>query len=234
MQFTTAAKLLAEFLGTAMIVAGVIGAGFMVATVGAGFALGLTMIAATVAAVLFVSISILGPVSGAHFNPAVTIAFLLRKAISSAAAAGYIASQVVGAIFGAVVANLMFEVPWLEISATGRFSAGTFLGEVVATFGLVLLILLLVKFEKSHLIAPSVAAWIFAGHIFTSSTSFANPAVTIGRVFSDSAASISPDSALWFVLAQLVGMAVALIVFVPLTKISISKIAILACSQKTA
>lgn len=222
MQFTTAAKLLAEFLGTAMIVAGVIGAGFMVATVGAGFALGLTMIAATVAAVLFVSISILGPVSGAHFNPAVTIAFLLRKAISSAAAAGYIASQVVGAIFGAVVANLMFEVPWLEISATGRFSAGTFLGEVVATFGLVLLILLLVKFEKSHLIAPSVAAWIFAGHIFTSSTSFANPAVTIGRVFSDSAASISPDSALWFVLAQLVGMAVALIVFVPLTKKVIS------------
>jgi len=218
MQFTTAAKLLAEVLGTAMIVAGVIGAGFMVATVGAGFALGLTMIAATVAAVLFVSISILGPVSGAHFNPAVTIAFLLRKAISSAAAAGYIASQVVGAIFGAVVANLMFEVPWLEISATGRFSAGTFLGEVVATFGLVLLILLLVKFEKSHLIAASVAAWIFAGHIFTSSTSFANPAVTIGRVFSDSAASISPDSALWFVLAQLVGMAVALIVFVPLTK----------------
>ncbi|MDA9796449.1 aquaporin [Aquiluna sp.] len=218
MQFTTAAKLLAEFLGTAMIVAGVIGAGFMVATVGAGFALGLTMIAATVAAVLFVSISILGPVSGAHFNPAVTIAFLLRKAISSAAAAGYIASQVVGAIFGAVVANLMFEVPWLEISATGRFSAGTFLGEVVATFGLVLLILLLVKFEKSHLIAASVAAWIFAGHIFTSSTSFANPAVTIGRVFSDSAASISPDSALWFVLAQLVGMAVALMVFVPLTK----------------
>jgi len=218
MQFTTAAKLLAEFLGTAMIVAGVIGAGFMVATVGAGFALGLTMIAATVAAVLFVSISILGPVSGAHFNPAVTIAFLLRKAISSAAAAGYIASQVMGAIFGAVVANLMFEVPWLEISATGRFSAGTFLGEVVATFGLVLLILLLVKFEKSHLIAASVAAWIFAGHIFTSSTSFANPAVTIGRVFSDSAASISPDSALWFVLAQLVGMAVALIVFVPLTK----------------
>ena len=222
MQFTTAAKLLAEFLGTAMIVAGVIGAGFMVATLGAGFALGLTMIAATVAAVLFVSISILGPVSGAHFNPAVTIAFLLRKAISSAAAAGYIASQVVGAIFGAVVANLMFEVPWLEISATGRFSAGTFLGEVVATFGLVLLILLLVKFEKSHLIAASVAAWIFAGHIFTSSTSFANPAVTIGRIFSDSAASISPDSALWFVLAQLVGMAVALIVFVPLTKKVIS------------
>ena len=222
MQFTTAAKLLAEFLGTAMIVAGVIGAGFMVATLSAGFPLGLTMIAATVAAVLFVSISILGPVSGAHFNPAVTIAFLLRKAISSAAAAGYIASQVVGAIFGAVVANLMFEVPWLEISATGRFSAGTFLGEVVATFGLVLLILLLVKFEKSHLIAPSVAAWIFAGHIFTSSTSFANPAVTIGRVFSDSAASISPDSALWFVLAQLVGMAVALIVFVPLTKKVIS------------
>ena len=218
MQFTTAAKLLAEFLGTAMIVAGVIGAGFMVATLSAGFPLGLTMIAATVAAVLFVSISILGPVSGAHFNPAVTIAFLLRKAISSAAAAGYIASQVVGAIFGAVVANLMFEVPWLEISATGRFSAGTFLGEVVATFGLVLLILLLVQFEKSHLVAASVAAWIFAGHIFTSSTSFANPAVTIGRVFSDSAASISPDSALWFVLAQLVGMAVALIVFVPLTK----------------
>ena len=143
---------------------------------------------------------------------------MAREGKIATSTVGYIASQVVGAIFGAVVANLMFEVPWLEISATGRFSAGTFLGEVVATLGLVLLILLLVKFEKSHLIAASVAVWIFAGHIFTSSTSFANPAVTIGRIFSDSPSSISPDSALWFVLAQLVGMAVALIVFVPLTK----------------
>lgn len=212
------AKLLAEFLGTALIVAGVIGAGFMTAALDAGYPLGLTMIAATVAAVLFVSISIFGPISSAHFNPAVTLAFLLRKAMAGTEAASYIAAQVLGAAFGAVMANLMFGSSWLEVSEIYRFSLPTFLGEVVATFGLVLLILLLVWHDKGQLIAAAVALWIFAGHIFTSSTSFANPAVTFGRIFSEAPSAISPDSALWFVLAQLVGMTVALITFVPLTK----------------
>ena len=218
MQFTTLAKLLAEFLGTAMIVAGVIGAGFMTASLDSGYPLGLTMIAATVAAVLFVAISILGPISGAHFNPAVTIAFLVRRGIAPSAAAGYIVSQIAGATSGAVIANLMFGSSWIELSEIARFSTATFLGEIVATWGLVLLILLLVKFERTQLVAASVAAWIFAGHIFTSSTSFANPAVTVGRIFSEAPSAISPDSALWFVLAQLVGVAIALITFISLTR----------------
>ena len=218
MQFTTPAKLLAEFLGTAMIVAGVIGAGFMTATMNSGYPLGLTMIAATVAALLFVAISILGPISGAHFNPAVTIAFLVRSGITPSSAAGYILSQLAGAVSGAVIANLMFGSAWIEVSEIARFSMATFLGEVVATWGLVLLILLLVKFERTQLVAASVAAWIFAGHIFTSSTSFANPAVTVGRIFSEAPSAISPDSALWFVLAQLLGMAIALLTLIPLIK----------------
>ena len=218
MQFTTLAKLLAEFLGTAMIVAGVIGAGFMTASLDSGYALGLTMIAATVAAVLFVAISILGPISGAHFNPAVTIAFLVRRGIAPSAAAGYIVSQIAGATSGAVIANLMFGSSWIELSEIARFSTATFLSEIVATWGLVLLILLLVKFERTQLVAASVAAWIFAGHIFTSSTSFANPAVTVGRIFSEAPSAISPDSAMWFVLAQLVGAAIALITFISLTR----------------
>ena len=218
MQFTTLAKLLAEFLGTAMIVAGVIGAGFMTATLDSGYPLGLTMIAATVAALLFVATSILGPISGAHFNPAVTIAFLVRSGITPSSAAGYILSQLAGAVSGAVIANLMFGSAWIEVSEIARFSMATFLGEVVATWGLVLLILLLVKFERTQLVAASVAAWIFAGHIFTSSTSFANPAVTVGRIFSEAPSAISPDSALWFVLAQLLGMAIALLTLIPLIK----------------
>ena len=218
MQFTQPAKLLAEFLGTGLIVAGVIGAGFMTAALDAGYPLGLTMIALTVAAILFVAISIFGPISGAHFNPAVTLAFLLRKAIAGSEAASYIAAQVMGAALGAIVANLMFGSSWFELSEISRFSLPTFLGEIVATWGLVLLILLLVQLEKTNLIAAAVALWIFAGHIFTSSTSFANPAVTIGRIFSEAPSGISPDSAPWFVIAQFVGMAIALLTFVVLTK----------------
>lgn len=218
MQRPLSAKLLAEFLGTALIVSGVVGAGFMTATLQSGYPLGLTMIAATVAAILFVAISIFGPISGAHFNPVVTLGFLVRKAIASGEAGAYIAAQVLGAVSGAVIANLMFGSAWLEVSKLERFSLPTFLGEVVATWGLVLLILLLVHFEKANLVAASVAAWIFAGHIFTSSTSFANPAVTLGRIFTEAPSGIAPDSALWFVLAQLIGMAIALITFAPLTK----------------
>ena len=218
MQHPLSAKLLAEFLGTALIVSGVVGAGFMTATLQSGYPLGLTMIAATVAAILFVAISIFGPISGAHFNPVVTLGFLVRKAIASGEAGAYIAAQVLGAASGAVIANLMFGSAWLEVSKIERFSLPTFLGEVVATWGLVLLILLLVHFEKANLVAASVAAWIFAGHIFTSSTSFANPAVTLGRIFTEAPSGIAPDSALWFALAQLFGMAIALITFAPLTK----------------
>ena len=213
MQTGSRAAYIAEFLGTMAIVATVIGAGFMTSELGAEAPLGLAMIAASVGAVLFVAISTLAPVSGAHFNPAVTLAFLQRKEITARAAFWYLSLQSAGAVSGAIAANLMFEAEVFAVNSISRFTTGTGLGEVVATAGLVLLILLLIRNQKANLIAAAVAAWIFAGHLFTSSTSFANPAVTFGRVFSEAPSGISLESALWFALAQIVGLALALILF---------------------
>jgi glycerol uptake facilitator-like aquaporin len=206
------AKLAAEFLGTALIVATVLGAGFAQAALGAGSALGLFMIAVSVASVLYVCISMLGPISRAHFNPVVSLALLIQKATSLAQTIAYISAQVLGALAGALVANLMFASDFV-FSSVARTSPGAFLGEVVATAGLVLIVLLLIRFSKTDLIASAIALWILAGHIFTSSTSFANPAVTIGRVVSNSPSSIAPDSALWFILAQMVGLLVSLVLY---------------------
>lgn len=211
------ARLLAEALGSLSIVMAVLGAGFMVSNLSADPALGLFMIATAVAGVLFVAISTLGPISGAHFNPIVTIAFLVRKEIDPGSAVSYLFAQLLGAGLGALAANAMFNQA-TAISAVERLSLGAMVGEVVASAGLVLLILLLVDFNKSNLIAPAVAIWIMAGHIFTSSTAFANPAVTFGRIFSLAPSSISIESALYFALAQLVGLALALIVSAQLRK----------------
>lgn len=211
------AKFLAESLGTGSIVATVLGAGFMTQSLGADPAISLLMIAVAVAGVLFVAISTLGPISGAHFNPIVSISFLIKKSLDAPTAFLYLTAQLLGAITGALLVSLMFDTG-ISFSEVSRISTGAFVGEVVASFGLVLIILLLIQFEKTVLIAPSVALWILAGHLFTSSTSFANPAVTIGRFFSSSPSSINLDSALWFVLAQLVGMLIALVVFSQLVR----------------
>ncbi len=213
------AKFLAELLGTLSIVAAVIGAGFMVTNLKVNPGLDLFMIASAVGAVLFVSISTLARISGAHFNPIVTLAFWIRKELSTSEAATYLAAQFTGAVLGALLANLMFDQAF-AISEVDRFSSGAMVGEGVASAGLVLLIMLLVSFDKSSLIAGSVALWIFAGHIFTSSTAFANPAVTVGRIFSSAPSSISIESAVYFVLAQLVGLALALIIFSQLRKVT--------------
>ncbi len=213
------AKFLAELLGTISIVAAVIGAGFMVTNLEVIPGLDLFMIASAVGAVLFVSISTLARISGAHFNPIVTLAFWIRKELSTSEAATYLAAQFTGAVLGALLANLMFDQAF-AISEVDRFSSGAMVGEGVASAGLVLLIMLLVSFDKSSLIAGSVALWIFAGHIFTSSTAFANPAVTVGRIFSSAPSSISIESAVYFVLAQLVGLALALIIFSQLRKVT--------------
>ena len=206
------AKLAAEFLGTFLIVTTVLGAGFAQAALSADPALGLLMIAIAVAGVLFVSISILGPISGAHFNPIVSIALLIKRTMNATQTLLYMLFQLLGALAGAATANLMFEsAP--TVSAVDRMGAGVFLGEVVASAGLVLIILLLIYFSKSDLIAPGVALWILAGHLFSSSTAFANPAVTIGRVFSESPSSIAANSALWFVAAQLIGLLIALLLY---------------------
>lgn len=203
-------KYLAEFLGTAIIVATVLGAGHMVGLLGADPTLGLFVIAITVGMVLFAVISMLISISGAQFNPIVSLAFMVRRELSVRQGLSYMLFQVLGAVSGAMVANLMFEKPALVSGVVERISAGAFLGEVVASAGLLLIILMLVDQGKLNLIAVSVGCWIAAGHVFTSSTSFANPAVTLGRSLSDAASGIAAASVPGYVAAQLVGAAIAI------------------------
>jgi glycerol uptake facilitator-like aquaporin len=210
-------KLLAEFLGTGLIVMTVLGAGFMTANLAAEASIGLTMIALAVAAVLFVAITIFAPVSGSHFNPIVSLGLLVRGKFGISETFAYIVTQLLGGVAGAFVANAMFSSNF-ALSEVSRITSGTFIGEVVASAGLVLIVLLLVEKQRSQLVAGSVALWILAGHLFTSSTSFANPAVTLGRIFSSSPSSISIDSAFLFSLAQLIGLVVALLILSVLSR----------------
>ncbi len=202
---------LAEYLGTALIVATVLGAGHMVTVLNAQPALGLLMIAICVGAVLFGAISALAPISGAHFNPLVSLAFFISRELGVRDLVGYVIAQILGALSGAAIANLMFDKAAFTVSSVDRVGTGVFIGEVLATFGLVLLILLLAR-SSAHLIPAAVAIWIVAGHIFTSSTSFANPAVSLGRMLSDAPSSISPVSMPGYLIAQLIGFALALLV----------------------
>ena len=156
-------------------------------------------------------ITILGPISGAHFNPAVSLVQLAQKQQGVALTVFYIIAQSLGAIFGAIVANFMFDLNALQISQHERVTSGTLLGEVIATAGLVIVIRTLIDRKQDSIIAVSVAAWIGSAYFFTSSTSFANPAVTIGRIFSDTFAGIAPASVMPFIAAQLVGAAIGLV-----------------------
>jgi glycerol uptake facilitator-like aquaporin len=164
---------------------------------------------------LAVLILVFGPVSGGHFNPVISAVdwLLTRRSGSGLSAAGvamYAAAQLVGAVLGALLANIMFDLPALQISGTDRISLGHGLGEVVATAGLVLLVFALARTGSAALSAAAVGAYIGAAYWFTSSTSFTNPAVTVGRIFSDTFAGIAPTSALFFIAAQLVGGLVGL------------------------
>jgi glycerol uptake facilitator-like aquaporin len=150
---------------------------------------------------------ILGPISGAHFNPAVTLVMWAKKLQPGTQVLPYVIAQTAGAIGGAILANVMFDQTPIQIASTERVSAGLFLGEVVATAGLLVVILVFIARDQALFVPFAVAAWIGSAYFFTSSTSFANPAVTIGRVFSDSFAGISPESVGPFVLAQLIGAA---------------------------
>lgn len=206
-------RLLAEFLGTALLVAVVVGSGIAAAQLSPDD-IGLQLLENSTATVLGLAILILmlGPVSGAHFNPVVTIAdwYLSRRdpeGFSAGHIAPYVVVQGIGAIAGALLANAMFDVG-PAFSGNERASGPHLLGEVVATAGLVLLIFSLVRSDRVALVAPAVGSYIGAAYWFTSSTSFANPAVTLGRVFSDTFAGIAPSSLPAFVLAQLVGAAI--------------------------
>lgn len=198
----------AELLGTGLLVAVVVGSGIAAARLSPDD-VGLQLLENSLATTLglAVLILVLAPVSGAHLNPVVTLVDAVRGDASARDVSAYLAAQLAGGIGGAALANAMFGAP-TTIATTDRADAGRLLAEVVATAGLVLVIFALVRTGRTALVAPAVGAYIGAAYWFTSSTSFANPAVTVGRIFSDTFAGIAPASAAWFVGAQLVGGAV--------------------------
>ena len=208
--YAPARPYLAEFLGTATLVAAILGPGFMAQALGAGEGLDLLIAAVAAGAVLFVIIVVFQGISGAHFNPVVTLVMVLRRELRSTVALGYIAAQGSGAVVGALGANVIFGSDPLSLSQVQRSGTPLLLAEFVATLGLVLLIVLLVDSARPTLIPAAVALWIVAGHLFLSSTSFANPAVTLGRMLSDAPNGIEPGSVPGFVVAQLLGALVAL------------------------
>ena len=198
-------RLLAEALGSFFLFATVVGSGIMAEKL-AGGNVAVALLANTMAtgAILFVLITMLGPISGAHFNPAVSMVFRLRGELSTGAALAYVLAQLAGGILGVWIAHLMFDLPILQFSVKVRTGIGQWAGEFIATFGLVLTILATLKARREW-VPVSVALYIVAAYWFTSSTSFANPAIAVARSLSDSFAGISPRDVPGFVLAQLAG-----------------------------
>jgi len=204
-------KLAAEMVGTAFLLATVVGSGIMAERLAGGnVALALLGNTLPTGAILVVIILIFGPVSGAHFNPAVTLAFGLRREISLPQGALYVLAQVIGAFIGVWVAHLMFEMPLIQESLRARTGVAQWFFEGVATFGLVLTILGCVRYRPKS-VAIAVGLYITAAYWFTASTSFANPAVTIGRAFTESFSGIRPPDMPAFVVAQLLGAGVAVL-----------------------
>jgi len=210
--------LVAESLGTLLLVACVVGSGIMADRLTDDVALALLGNTLATGAILVVLITVLGPVSGAHFNPAVTLVFALRGEICVAEAARYVIAQVAGAVIGAMLAHAMFELPLVQFASTQRSGPAQFLSEAVATFGLVLTILLGLQ-ARATPVAVLVGLYITAAYWFTASTSFANPAVAIARSFTDTFSGIRPFDLPGFVAAQiigaLIGVAVAAWLFAP-------------------
>jgi glycerol uptake facilitator-like aquaporin len=206
-------RLLAELLGSAFLAAVVIGSGIAAQRLSPG-ATGLELLenAAATAAGLFAIILMFGPVSGGHFNPVVSFVDAAFGGLSWRDAAAYLPAQVAGCVGGAVVANMMFALPAVSISAKHRASPAHFLSEIVATLGLILVIFALARTGRGRSAPAAVGGYIGAAYFFTSSTSFANPAITVGRMFSDTFAGIAPSSAPVFIAAQVIGGALAIAV----------------------
>lgn len=207
----TLGKSVAEFSGTALLVCVVVGSGIMGTSLSSdvGIALLINTISTIFALVLL--IFVLAPISGAHFNPAVSLVELFNKKLKPSEAISYLFAQITGAISGSILANLMFDLEVLQISTKLRNSPGMLVGEIIATAGLITIIGVLSKRNQGTLIPVAVATWIGSAYLFTSSTSFANPAVTVGRIFSDSFAGIAPTSVLPFIVAQLIGAVLGVI-----------------------
>ena len=212
MIFDLPRRLTAEALGTALLVCTVVGSGIMAETLTDDVALALLGNTLPTGAILVVLITLLGPISGAHFNPAVTLAFALRREISPPHAAAYTGAQIAGGVIGTIMAHGMFDQSLLQISQTVRTGGAQWFAEVVATFGLVGTILAGLRFREPA-IPWLVGLYITAAYWFTASTSFANPAVAIGRAFTDTFSGIRPIDLPGFILAQGVGSVIAVLLF---------------------
>ncbi|MEI2296738.1 MIP/aquaporin family protein [Ensifer sp. MJa1] len=208
MMFDLKRRLAAETLGTALLVATVVGSGIMADRLSNDVAVSLLGNTIPTGAMLVVLITILGPISGAHFNPAVTMVFAARREIDAYAAALYVAAQVAGGVAGTVIAHAMFDLPLLQVSETVRTGTGQWIAEAVATFGLVVTILAALRF-RADAIPQLVGLYITAAYWFTASTSFANPAVAIARAFSNTFAGIRPADVPGFIAAEVVGALIA-------------------------
>lgn len=209
-------KLISEALGTAFLLATVIGSGIMAeALAGGNEALALLCNTIPTGAILVVIILVFGPISGAHFNPAVTVALAMRRAFPWPKVPAYIVAQLIGGLAGAWAAHFMFDLPILQASANLRSGAGLWFAEAVATFGLVMAIIGCVA-RAPAAVPYAVGLYITAAYWFTASTSFANPAVTVARAFTDTFSGIYPAHAPAFILAQFVGAAVCVLVLKPL------------------
>lgn len=205
-------KLLAEGLGTGFLLIGVVASGIMGESLADGnVAIALLANAIATGCMLYVLITTLGPVSGAHFNPAVTLAFLLRKEITVKDALTYIPVQIIGGILGVWAAHFMFELDIIQFSTKARTGPSQWFSEVIATFGLLFVIFGGIK-HRPDAVPTLVALYITGAYWFTSSTSFANPAVTIARTFSDTFAGINPAHAPMFIVMQIVGVGIAAII----------------------
>jgi glycerol uptake facilitator-like aquaporin len=206
-------RALAEFIGTALLLAAIVGSGIAASRLSPdNTGLQLFENAAATAAALVAIILAIGPVSGAHINPVMTLANLTFRGISMVAAITYVVVQFAGAALGSLLANLMFSLPAVTISTTARSGGGLWLAEGIATFGLVLVVFGVARSGRSYVAPFAVGAYILAAFFFTSSTSFANPAVTVARMLSNTFAGIAPSSGAAFVASQLVGAALALVV----------------------
>ena len=205
-------KLAAEGLGTAFLLATVVGSGIMAAKLAGGnTAIALLGNTIPTGAILVVLISILGPISGAHFNPLVSLAALVNRTMTAKEAVPYIAAQFIGALLGVFIAHAMFDLPLLQASTTMRSGTAQWFAEVVASFGLLTVIFLSVR-NVPQQVSLNVGLYITAAYWFTASTSFANPAVTLARSFSDTFAGIRSEDVLGFVIAQILGAASAVAV----------------------
>lgn len=208
-----ARKLVAEFIGTMFLLMVVVGSGIMGENLAAGND-AIALLGNTVAtgAILCVLIMTLGPISGAHFNPAVTLVFLIRQEIGGSTALAFVGCQILGGVLGVVLANLMFELDPVFLSTKARTGGAQWLAEGIVTFGLVATILAGVKFSPKA-VGALVGLYITAGYWFTASTSFANPAVTLARTLSDTFAGIAPAHMPAFIVAQLIGAVLAAFVY---------------------